>query len=156
MTRTDLVRTASQIPPFPPETAKEFEMKREAIVSEMNALMLARDDVDALVGANNREMMQDNHANKSRFIHAMLVRFDPEELVDTVLWVFRAYRAHGFKDAYWSAALNTWLAVLGRKLSPEVYSNILPLFDWMIINIPHFVGITNDDMEEKSIDTVAK
>ena len=146
-TRADLVRTASQIPPFSPETAKEFETKREAIVSEMNTLMLARADLDTLVGANNREMMQDNHANKSRFIHAMLGHFDPEELVDTVLWVFRAYRSHGFTDAYWPAALNTWLAVMGRELSPEAYANILPLYDWMIVNIPHFVGIADNDMK---------
>jgi len=145
--RADLVRTASQIPPFVPETAKEFETKREAIVSEMNTLMLSRADLDSLVGANNREMMQDNHANKSRFIHAMLVHFDPEELVDTVLWVFRAYRAHGFTDAYWPAALNAWLAVMERQLSPEAYANVLPLYDWMIVNIPHFVGIADDNMK---------
>jgi hypothetical protein len=35
--------------------------------------------------------------------------YHPEVLVETVLWVFRAYRSHGFKLTYWPAQLDMWV-----------------------------------------------
>ncbi len=106
--------------------------------------MLARSDVDKLVGPDNRKMMTDNHANHARFVTAILARMDSEQLVDTVLWVFGAYRAHGFQKTYWSAQLNTWVEALRAELSPAAFADVYPLYDWFIIHQPSFFALTED------------
>jgi hypothetical protein len=122
-------------------------MKSEVLLSEMNAIMLKRADIKDLVGEENLLMMQDNHSNHIRFIASILKEFNPEVLVETILWVFRAYRSHGFSTNYWAAQLNTWIEVLKNQLSAESYLEINPLYNWMQINIPIFVKLSDDNLE---------
>ena len=81
----------------------EYQGKQEQLVAEINQRMLARDDIATLVGLDNLVMMQDNHNNHACFMVSLLQIYVPEVLVDTVLWVFKAYRSHGFHNLYWSA-----------------------------------------------------
>ena len=91
--------------------------------------------------------MQDNHANHVRFIASILKNNDADVLVETVLWVFRAYRSHGFSSNYWAAQLNTWMQILKTELSVETYKEVLPLYEWMQINIPIFVKVSDEKLE---------
>ncbi len=43
--------------------------------------MSERPDIESLVGANNIDMMKDNHANHVRFIASLLKNHDPEYLL---------------------------------------------------------------------------
>lgn len=144
MNKAELIVTAEAIPVPAAEVAAEYAAKREALVARINAIMLARSDLDSLVGPDNHAMMTDNHANHARFVAAILARMDSVQLVDTVLWVFGAYRAHGFKNTYWSAQLNTWVQVLREDLSPETFAGVYPLYDWFIVNQPSFFALTED------------
>ena len=97
------------------------------------------------LGAENIEMMKDNHANHVRFIGSMLHAFNAEVLVETVLWVFRAYRSRGFRHTYWAAQLNGWVEILREELSPEAFDEVYPLYEWMQVNIPIFVRLNEDE-----------
>ena len=108
---------------------------------------LKRPEVEELVGKNNIDMMQDNHANHIRFISSILKNYDEEVLVETILWVFRAYRSHGFSTNYWAVQLNTWIKILKNQLSDETFLEVQPLYEWMQINIPVFVAISDKKLE---------
>jgi len=138
--KDDLVRSAKQIPTIKQEAADAYGSHREKMVALVNEAIEARADVKELVGEVNLDMMRDNHANHARFIESLLGRFNAEELVDTVLWVFSAYRSRGFHDAYWSAQLNTWLGVLRKELPREHFDSIEPLYQWLVVNVPQFVS----------------
>ena len=140
MNRDDLVRVAASLLPIGPEALAEYRGRRQASVAELNQLMLAREDVDELVGSQNLQMMKDNHANHALFVDSYFEAPDPQVLVDTVLWVFRAYRSRGFHTNYWSAQLQTWYDVLARELSPATFGAIEPLYKWFIVYVPHFVS----------------
>ena len=60
---------------------------------------------------------------------SLLATYSPEVLVNTVLWVFRAYRAHGFNLTYWPAQLDTWVVLLEKHLSPSVGRGAYQLVD---------------------------
>ena len=141
MQRSDLVETAGRLGPFGADVAKEYADRRQGLVAEVNRLMLERADVAGLVGEPNLQMMQDNHNNHAMFIQSMLERFDAEVLVDTVLWVFRAYGSRGFQGTYWSAQLNAWLTAIGAQLSEPARATIEPLYRWMVVGIPHFTAL---------------
>lgn len=142
MERRDLIASATRLGNIAPEAVAEFAAKRDEILAAVNARLMARADINALVGPDNIDLMKDNHANHARFIESILTEYQPAVLVDTILWVFRAYRARGFQTAYWAAQLNAWTEVFEEILSAPTVKAIGPLYDWMIVNIPHFADLT--------------
>ncbi|MBI9042259.1 hypothetical protein [Lutibacter sp.] len=147
MNKAYLLQTCGELKRFSDKASEEYFIKSEVLLSEMNTIMLKRGDIKDLVGEENLLMMQDNHSNHIRFIASILKEFNPEVLVETILWVFRAYRSHGFSTNYWAAQLNTWIEVLKNQLSAESYLEINPLYNWMQINIPIFVKLSDDNLE---------
>lgn len=126
----------------------EYLNKSEILVAKMNAVMLSRTDINSLIGEDNLSMMKDNHANHARFIASVLLHRNDTVLIETVLWVFTAYRSHGFTTNYWAAQLNTWIAVIKEDLSAESFREIYPYYEWMLVNIPVFVALSNDKLDD--------
>ena len=100
MDKSYLLETATQLNQVSAAAAGEYQQKMEQLVALMNDLMLGKADIEHLVGKENLGMMKDNHANHARFMHSIFTHSHPEVLVETVLWVFRAYRSHGFTTNY--------------------------------------------------------
>ncbi len=145
--KSTLLESAKELQPVSSASAQEYSQKAEQLVAAINAIMLKRPDVENLVGKNNLEMMKDNHANHIRFIASILRNYDPDVFVDCVLWVFRAYRSHGFTSNYWAAQLNLWIIILKKNLTEESFNEILPYYEWMQINIPKFVQLSEERLE---------
>ncbi|RXP57094.1 hypothetical protein EC396_07230 [Lutibacter sp. HS1-25] len=147
MNKSQLLQTCNQLKQVSETAAMEYASKANKLVSEMNVLMLARPDIEALVGKENLAMMQDNHSNHIRFITSILKDFNSEVLVETILWVFRAYRSRGFSTNYWAAQLNTWVQLIECELTVASYNEVLPLYEWMQVNIPIFVKLSDEMLE---------
>ncbi|MBF0197230.1 MAG: hypothetical protein HQL32_05950 [Planctomycetes bacterium] len=155
MTKEDLIISAGKLCTPKTGVASEYTTKHEALSAKINQIMLNRDDLDSLIGSSNKEMMQDNHRNHARFFVSLFAAYDPEVLVETVLWVFRAYRSHGFQLSYWPAQLDTWVEVLKSHLSPEAYDEIYPFYHWMITNQPAFSLLSDKSLSESETTTPA-
>ncbi len=143
MTREELIKEAEALPRPTLEAAREYKRQSPAVVAEINLIMSGREDLLTLIGPGNQAMMEDNHRNHALFMASLLLNFHPEVLVDTVLWVFRAYRAHGFNLTYWPAQLDTWITVLTKHLSAPSYDVIAPIYEFMIIRQPAFAGLSD-------------
>lgn len=141
MTREDLLASAARLTAPSPEAAAEYANKAMSMAEEINRIMDLRPDVKRLVGADNLAMMHDNHRNHARFIASLLQAYQPEVLVDTVIWVFRAYLAHGFSLAYWPAQLDTWVELFNRELTEPTRREVYPFYHWMIVNQAYFVAL---------------
>ncbi len=120
-------------------SANEFEEKREMLAAEMNRLMIARSDLTTLIREGNQAMMEENHRNHARFLSSVFQTYQPAVLVETVLWVFRAYRLHGFQLTYFPAQLDQWVEIFKTHLSDETFRDIYPFYHWMIVNQAAFV-----------------
>ena len=142
MTTEELIVEAAKLPNPTNKAAAEYASRSEAFAAELNRIMCTREDLDALIGVNNQEMMKDNHRNHARFMSSLCARYHPETLVQTVLWVFRAYRAHGFHLTYWPAQLDSWIGLLQRELSKPAFDSIYPLYHFMLIHQPDFVRLS--------------
>lgn len=142
MGRESLIESASALRQVNSEVADEYVQVSEMAVAAVNEALLGRPDIIELIGRNNIQMMKDNHSNHARFIASILKHYQPEVLVDTVLWVFRAYRSRGFVSTYWAAQLNAWITVLKSVLQPETYTQIVLYYNWMLINIPQFEAVS--------------
>jgi hypothetical protein len=146
MSKETLLGTAKELRQPESASKNEFSEKLNLLIEKMNSLMLNRPDINELVGEGNIEMMKDNHANHARFMESVFENYVPEVLVDTVLWVFRAYRSRNFSSTYWSAQLNTWMTIHKNELSENTYTQILPFYKWMQVNIPVFNSLAEQDI----------
>lgn len=143
-----LLASAQQLIPPSQNVREEFHAKSNLFVSMGNMQIGVRPDRDKLIGVDNREMAENNNHNFARFMEAMFVAYDPETFVETVLWVFRAYRSHGFHTTYWAANLDIWLKMLEKELSEQSFAAISPFFNWLLVNIPVFTKLTDAGLSE--------
>ncbi len=146
MNRKQLFESTEILKQVSEKTFAEYQEKSDLLVNMMNIRMLERPDLENLIGKNNTGMMKDNNANQVRFIASILKNHNSDILVDTVLWVFRAYRSHGFTSNYWAAQLNAWIIILKEVLTPESYLEVFPYYEWMQINIPSFVLLSDEKL----------
>ncbi|MGV8981889.1 hypothetical protein [Clostridium sp.] len=150
MEKSTLLKSADKLPKVSDDSIKEYVDKMDLLAAKMNDEMLKRQDILELIGGEkNVELMKDNHNNHLRFIASILQTPDPETLVDSVLWVFRAYMSRGFNSNYWSAQINTWIQLLKENVSEKTFSEIISIYNWISVNIPNFT-ISADEKLEKS------
>ncbi|MDP3453311.1 MAG: hypothetical protein Q8R90_10180 [Bacteroidales bacterium] len=147
MDKNTLIESANRLNNVSVSSAKEYIDKSDQLVAEINRYMTSRKDIISLIGADNISMMRDNHSNHVRFIASILENRNDEVLVETVLWVFRAYRSHNFTTTYWAAQLNAWIDIIKKELSPEAYGEIYPYYEWMQLNIPLFVYFSDEKLD---------
>jgi len=141
-----LLRSAKSLNPPSKKVIKEFSQKRDQLTALCTQAFEKRLDIEKLVGKNNIQMARDNNINFARFMESIFHEYQPDVIVETVLWVFRAYRAHGFKTTYWPANLNIWVNTMRKELSQESFNGVYPFYNWLIVNIPLFVKITSEDV----------
>lgn len=149
MDKKDLTGSAQKLKQVSKSSAWDYAGKSDLLVSKMNSVMSQRKDILEIVGENNLDMMRDNHSNHARFMASIFNQYSPEVFVETILWVFRAYRSHGFTTNYWAAQLNLWIDIIKLDLSPEAISEIIPYYEWMQVNIPVFVKLSDEKLESE-------
>ncbi len=143
-----ILKTASVLKQPGESSMKEFETKWENLAARGTLMLMDRPDVEKLIGKGNESMAEDNNRNFPRFMASLFLDYKPDVLVQTVLWVFRAYRSHGFQTTYWAANLNLWVDLLKKELTPAAFEEIYPFYDWLIVNIPVFVKLTDVELSE--------
>ncbi len=147
MDKKTLIESANRLNSVSLNSVKEYIEKSDLLVAEINRCMKSREDIVSLIGTDNIAMMKDNHSNHVRFIASILGNRNDEVLVETILWVFRAYRSHNFTTNYWASQLNAWIDIIKKELSPQAFSEIYPYYEWMQLNIPLFVYISDEKLD---------
>lgn len=145
MTRDELVRSAATLAQPDQAVADAFAARRDTLAEALNRAMLARPDAPSLVGPDNLAMMENNHRNHFTYMDSVFRLFDPESFVDTVIWVLRTYRAHGFQVAYWPAMLDTCLGLMEQELEPDVLAQAAPFYRWILVNLPAFTALSESE-----------
>ena len=147
-TREQLIGSAQKLRPPSAEAAADFAAKQETMAAELNRRMLARPDLDRLIGADNRAMMENNSRNMLRFMASLFRAFEPVVLAETALWVFRSYRAHGFLLSFWPANLDTAVEILREELAAESFAAVYPTLEWLTTNIPAFTQLSDEALSQ--------
>lgn len=149
MTKDELMTSAKTL--IPPDHAilNEFTEKRDSMSAQVVENLSQRDDLDTLIGKGNATMMRDNAFNMARFMESMFTQFDPATYVETIIWVFRAYRSHGFHLTFWSAHLNTWIQTIQTECSEKTTDSLIPFYEWIQIHIPAFTLLSDAYLHEK-------
>ena len=143
MTRAQLLESAERLSTPSEASVQEFSDCRGEMAGVVIRAMGDRPDFEDLVGPRGGNLAEDNNRNFPLFMESIMAHFDPPVLVDTALWAFVTYRSHGFRVAFWSANLTTWLQTLEATLSKEARAEIAPFFEWLLTNVPAFTELTD-------------
>lgn len=146
MTKNELIKSAALLVQPKREITEEFAGKKESLVAKVLDELRQRPDLEKLTGKDNTAMMVDNIHNMARFMESIFTLYDPTTFVETILWVFRAYRSHGFRLTFWSAHLNTWIGIIQTELTDNSAGALLPFYEWMQTHIPVFTALTDADL----------
>jgi len=150
MKKEELLKSASKLKQPSEKAIAEFSAKAEVMTTMLNDRLSRRNDIVQLIGEGNLDMMYDNHRNHVRFMISLFNEYNPVVFTETVLWVFRAYRSHGFKLTYWPAQLDNWVDIFKIELSQECLEQIYPFYDWMIVNNPLFAYFSDQAIRDDS------
>ena len=147
MNKEDLIQSATVLKAPSAISTEEFLGKLDTAAAQLNQRMLSRPDIERLIGPGNEAMMENNSRNFLRFMASLFQNYEPAVFVETALWAFRAYRAHGFQVSYWPANLDTLVQILKEELPQPVYREVYPFFEWLIVHIPGFTEISDDALK---------
>lgn len=142
MNLDEIIESATMLKPPNNEAAQAFNNKKLILVERVNQIILERSDLARLIGGDNIELMKDNHHNHALFMASLFLNFNPKVLVETILWVFKAYRSRDFDELYWPTQLNAWMKVIGEELEPQQTAGIIPIYHWMIVHVPQFTKLS--------------
>ena len=156
MIKEYLIQSAAELSQPGTASLMEFMEKEDLFLVSINEHFQKRADLNQLIGEGNLEMMRNNHHNHLRFMASLFGNYQPDVLVETVLWVFRAYRSHGFRLAYWPAQLDTWVVIFKKHLKQQHFSEIYPFYNWMIVNNPLFAKLSDPDILKEDYMPVSK
>jgi methanogenic corrinoid protein MtbC1 len=117
------------IPPQVSQTAaQDYARNTSAMLSDVDEAMKQQ----AGLVSDQVEMMLQNHRHHVEFMYTLFRLNMPELLTETVVWVYIAYRAHGFSPDYFPAALRCWLDAVRKHLPSSSAREIGAVYSWMI------------------------
>ncbi len=131
MNREALVSSAARLTPPSVEAVQEYAAHVPVLAALLDDAMLAHPNLEQLVGSGNMAMMQNNHRNHFRYMASVMAVYDPASFAETVVWVVRTYRAHGFSLAYWPVMLEQALQAMQRTLRPATAAQVAPFYEWL-------------------------
>lgn len=149
MTRAKLLQSALQLRQPSAKAAQAFYDNMDSLSAELIKRMSARKDLDDLI-SGQRELMETNSRNFSAYMASQLSNYSAESLVETSIWAFRVYRAHGFRVAYWPVNLDQVIEILRAQLAEPVFLEVRPFFEWLRVNVPVLAALSEVELIEGS------
>ena len=137
MDKETLILEAQALPTPGEAAGRALSESADSLSANLTQFMLAQPNLSLIIGKGNERMMETNHINHFNYMASLASLFDPTTLVETVLWVFRTYRSHGFEPDYWKIMLPEATDLI-RNTLPTYQDEIVPIYEWLQRNIDRF------------------
>jgi methanogenic corrinoid protein MtbC1 len=121
------------------KAAEEYNKKMNTLIKEVNENLSQRDDLMQLIGNNPIKKMKDNHENHAGFMYNSFKVKSEELFINTIIWVYRTYKNHGFSYQYFPVELKAWKSAVNNNLSSENSELIINIYNLMLDNHKLFV-----------------
>ncbi len=148
--KPELSKEIAGLPEIPSRVAQAYKDRLGEMVEKVNIDMSSRADIRMLIGDNPMSMMFDNHNNHARFMSNVFLLNEYGLLVNTVPWVYRAYRHHGFAYEYFPVHLQVWQQVLKEFLGPDTAAPLVRVYEWMQSHHQDFIESAEQPARQSS------
>ena len=144
-----LLEELTELSPVSQSSAKAYHEHMTFLLDRVNKKMASRPDLPDLVGSNPLSFMYDNHRNHAVFMDNVFQLSLFPLLLDTVPWVYRTYRNHGFSHDYFPAHLRAWREAIPEILDPETSAPLVRVYDWMLSRHEDFIALSREAPESE-------
>ncbi len=118
--------------PIPTAACLSFHESMGTLTDDVDRELEGRPDLKDLIGADNVELMRDNHRNHVAFMDNVFFLGNYNLLARIVPWVYRVYTARGFTLDYFPVELQAWADAIRNRMPPQQAAPILAVYAWMI------------------------
>ena len=151
-----LRREALQLRRVSAAAASAYEAERDTMLPLVDRKLIEWEDLQRLIGSNPIALMRLNHSNHALFM-ANVFRYSCFGLFAQVLvWVYRAYRHHGFAGEYFPIELAAWRAAVSECLAPPVAAEIDAVYAWMLERHEELMQLATPAADEHLATAVAE
>jgi hypothetical protein len=126
------------------EALAEYRRIQDRLPAELNERILSRSDLESLIGSSDHELLKTNHRNHFRYMESVFVKYNPDDFVETLLWVFKTYAARGFTIRYWKVMLPEAQDLLRKHLPASAGMELLPFYDWIESELDELVDLSRN------------
>ena len=127
-----LLREAAALPVVPAAAASAYESAIPRLLAAVDAVVLARPDLDRLRGPLTTKQIHDNHVHHAALM-AVTFRYSTYRQLATLLpWVYHSYHQHGVDFAYFPVELGAWHDAVRAQLGQGPAAEILHVYDWLL------------------------
>lgn len=140
--KEQLIELAEVIVPPGQKCGEQMLRNAEAFAAELNTYMDGRENLEELIGRDNKELMHSNHVNHFRYISSLAGLYDPQSFVETIIWVLRTYISHGISEHYWNVMLPACVDILRSGLDHEDYLEVVAFYDYLQTNFQSLLEIS--------------
>lgn len=142
------------------EARLEFTDRIQELIQFVNTQIENRDDLNVLLGGRPIELLRQNHVNHAKFMSSIFALKSGAGFVETVTWVYRAYRGRGIPVDYFPIALEAWKQGVNIYLSPHNTNGITNIYSLMLKYHDDFYELSlkrlTDDQHDAQYETLTK
>ncbi|MFW6197176.1 MAG: hypothetical protein ACOC5D_07585 [Thermoplasmatota archaeon] len=148
MNKNELIKSAKKLEIPSEKSVSEFSEKKDELAVKQKEMMKENDNLEEVIGEGNLSVMDDNLENMVDFFHSIFEKYEPQVFVNTVEWVFRSYRSHGFKPEFWRVNLETFMKNMDKELNERTFDELVPFVNWIMDHESDFVDLTDEYQKE--------
>jgi hypothetical protein len=142
----EIKASAGQLRPVNDFAAKAYADNGMAMAAAVTNMLMQHEDIERIIGQGNAATMAENHRRHAEFISGMLENFRSELFVETLVWVFRTYRARGFAKQYWVLQLKAWRDTISANLEAEHARQVDEIYVWMLENLDDLYELSSQEI----------
>jgi hypothetical protein len=129
------------------ESINWYEFHQSKLIDNVNRLLLINPNLFSLIGAESAiDKMLLNHKNHAAFMTTVFRFGNYQMLANTIPWVYRTYKNHGFSYDYFSIELEAWIETLEKNQIGLLLADIIDVYKWMLSNHSRFITISQREI----------
>lgn len=131
MTKEKIIQEMGNLA-IPSNTAiSEYKKQLPAMLIFIKERFVALPDMNAIIGNNTLELLEENHQNHSNFIISLWKNYTTRAFFDTLKWVLNVYTSRGFNIRYWKYMTSYYKEAMIKHLSKDTCKELIPYYDFI-------------------------
>ncbi|MDR3590844.1 MAG: cobalamin-dependent protein [Negativicutes bacterium] len=130
-----------QLQPVSAAASGEYTKKTGLIRASVNETLTGLENIHSLTGNCPLKTLHDIHRHHTLFLSSVFRLSNYTLLAKMIVWMYRAYPAHGFSHDYFTAAFSAWRMAVRRQLSESGAAEVDRIYEWMADHHGDFVRL---------------
>jgi len=136
-----IFETIKSLPPVSMSAADEYAQRRDIIQNDVNQTLAKLNGIYDFMSNCPLQVMVDHHRHHTLFMSSVFRLNNYTLLARMLVWMYRAYHAHGFSYDYFTYAFSEWRKMVTIHMSQANGLEIDRVYRWIVGHHSDFVQL---------------